>query len=103
MGNEDTLSMKPVLNDPHNETVSQVCNNLNKNTANENMTGYFPRDFGRKKDGNRSKFIGFNLVVFCYKELEKFALCKAISQSEVILVVYSGPSKSGLVKINFSK
>ena len=33
MGNEDTLSTKPVLNNTPNETVSQVCNNLNENTA----------------------------------------------------------------------
>ena len=33
MGNEDTLPTKPVLNNTPNETVSQVCNNLNENTA----------------------------------------------------------------------
>ena len=47
--------------------------------------------FGREKDGNHCKFIGSNLVIFCYKEFEKFALCKSISQSEVIFTVYSEP------------
>ena len=28
-----------------------------------------------KMDGNPGKFIGSNLVIFCYKEFEKFALC----------------------------
>ena len=55
-----------------------------------------------EKDGNRGKFIGSNLVIFCYKEFEKFALCKSISQSEVIFIVYSEPIESGHVKINFS-
>ena len=34
MGNEDSLSTEPVLNNTPSETLSQVCNNLN-----ENMTG----------------------------------------------------------------
>ena len=58
--------------------------------------------FGREKDGNRGKFIGSNLVIFCYEEFEKFALWKAISQSEVIFIVYSEPIESGHVKISFS-
>ena len=32
-----------------------ICNNLR---------------FGSEKDGNRGKFIGFNLVIFCYKKLK---------------------------------
>ena len=60
------------------------------------------RGFGRENDGNRGKFIGSNLVIFCYKEFEKFALCKSISQSEVIFIVYSKPIESRHVKINFS-
>ena len=55
-----------------------------------------------EKDGNRGKFIGSNLVIFCYKEFEKFVLCKSISLSEVIFIVYSEPIKSRHVKINFS-
>ena len=55
-----------------------------------------------EKDGNRGKFIGSNLVTFCYKEFEKFALWRSISKSEVIFIVYSEPIESGLVKINFS-
>ena len=35
--------------------------------------------FGREKDGNHGKFIGSNVVIFCYKEFEKFALCTSIS------------------------
>ena len=56
--------------------------------------------FEREKDGNRGKFIGSNLVIFCYKKFEKFALCKSISQSEVIFIVYFEPMESGHVKIN---
>ena len=58
--------------------------------------------FGREKDGNRGKIIGSNLVIFCYKEFEKFALCKSVSQSEATFIVYSEPIESGNVKINFS-
>ena len=50
--------------------------------------------FGREKDGNRGKFIGFNLAIFCYKEFEKFALCKSICQTEAIFIVYSEPIES---------
>ena len=56
--------------------------------------------FEREKDRNRGKFIGSNLVIFCYKEFEKFALCKSISQSEVISLVYFELMESGHVKIN---
>ena len=49
------------------------------------------KGFGRVKDGNRSKFIGSNLVIFCYKEFEKFAPCKSVSQSEATFIVYSEP------------
>ena len=62
------------------------------------MSVELPQGFGREKDGNRGKFIGSNLVILCYKEFEKFALCKSISQSEVIFVVYSEPVESGPVK-----
>ena len=58
--------------------------------------------FGRAKDGNRGKFIGSNLVIFCYKEFEKFTLCNSVSQLEVIFIVYSEPIESGHVKMNFS-
>ena len=51
--------------------------------------------FGREKDDNRGKFIGSNLVIFCYKELDKFGLCKSVSQSEVIFIVYSEPIENG--------
>ena len=30
--------------------------------------------FGNEKDGKRGKCFGFNLVIFCYKKLEKFRL-----------------------------
>ena len=60
------------------------------------------KGFGRVKDGNRSKFIGSNLVIFCYKEFEKFALCNSVSQSEATFIVYSEPIESGNIKINFS-
>ena len=58
--------------------------------------------FGRENDGNCGKFIGSNLVIFCYKEFEKFASCKSFSQSEAKFIVYSDPIESGNVKINFS-
>ena len=48
------------------------------------------------------KFIGSNLVFFCYKEFEKFVLCKSVSQSETTYIVYSEPIESGHVKITFS-
>ena len=57
---------------------------------------------GREKDGNRGKFIGSNLVIFCYKEFEKFGLCKSVSQSEASFIVYSEPIERGHVKVNFS-
>ena len=47
--------------------------------------------FEREKDRNRGKFIGSNLVIFCYK---------SISQSEVISLVYFELMESGHVKIN---
>ena len=65
---------------------------------------YYPecsQGFGREKDANRSKFIGSNLVIFFYKEFEKFALCRSISQSEVIFVVYYESIESGHVKTIF--
>ena len=62
----------------------------------------FVQGFEREKDGNRGKFIGSNLVIFCYKEFEKFALCKFVSQSEATFIVYSEPIKSGHKKINSS-
>ena len=54
----------------------------------------------REKDANRDKFIGSNLVIFCYKDFEKFALYKSISQSLVIFIPYSEPIESEHVKIN---
>ena len=63
---------------------------------------YKNQGFGREKDVNRGKFIGYNLVIFCDKEFEIFALCKSISQSEAIFIVYSEPIESEQVKINFS-
>ena len=57
--------------------------------------------FGREKDGHYDKFIGSNLVIFSYKEFEKFTLCKPVSQSEAIFIVYFEPMESWHVKINF--
>ena len=45
---------------------------------------------------------GSNLVIFCYKEFEKFVLCKSVSQLETTFIIYSEPVKSGHVKIDFS-
>ena len=47
------------------------------------------------------KFIGSNLVIFCNKKFDKFALCKSVSQSEATFIVYSESIESGHVKINF--
>ena len=58
--------------------------------------------FGRENDGNRGKFTGSNLFIFCFKESEKFALCNAVSQSEATFIVYYEPIESFNVKINFS-
>ena len=48
------------------------------------------------------KFISSNLVIFCYKEFEKFVLCKSVSQSEAAFIVYSESIERGPVKFNFS-
>ena len=42
-----------------------------------------------KKDRNCRKLIVSNLVIFSYKEFEKFALWKSVSQLEAIFIVYS--------------
>ena len=52
--------------------------------------------------GIAAKFIASNVVIFYYKEFEKFALYKSISQLEVISIVYSESIESGHVKINSS-
>ena len=49
------------------------------------------KGFGMEKDETCGKFIGTNLVIFCYKEFTKFALCKSISQLEATFTVYSDP------------
>ena len=54
--------------------------------------------FRSEKDGNCGKFIGPNLVFFCYKEFEKFVLCKSVSQSETTYIVYSEPIESGHIQ-----
>ena len=41
--------------------------------------GWFQMGFGRERDENRGKFIDSNLVIFCYKQFEKLALCKSFS------------------------
>ena len=51
--------------------------------------GSSSQGFERDKDGNRGKFIGSDLVICCYKEFEKFALCKSVSQSEATFIVYA--------------
>ena len=58
--------------------------------------------FGRENYGNRGKFIGSNLVIFCYKEFGKFGLCKSVSQLEVTCFVYSEPVENVNAKINSS-
>ena len=56
-----------------------------------------------KGEGWESRqFIGSNLVIFCYKEFETFALCKSVGQSEATFIVYSESIESGHVKIDFS-
>ena len=60
------------------------------------------KGFEGEKDGNRGKFIGSSLVIFCYKEFEKFALYKSVSQSEDTFIIYSEPIESGHAKVSFS-
>ena len=60
------------------------------------------RDLERRRMGIAAKFIASNVVIFYYKEFKKFALCKSISQLEVISIVYSESIESGHVKINSS-
>ena len=59
-------------------------------------------DLERRRMGIAANIIGSNLVIFCYKKFEKFTLCKFVSQSEAMFIVYSEPIESGHVKINFS-
>ena len=47
------------------------------------------QEFGMEKEGNRGKFISSKSVSFCYKEFEKLALCKSVSQWEATFIVYS--------------
>ena len=49
------------------------------------------RDLEERSMGIAANHIGSNLVIFCYKEFEKFELCKCVSQSEATLFVYSDP------------
>ena len=42
-----------------------------------------------EKEVNRGKFISSKSVRFCYKEFEKFALRKSVSQWEATFIVYS--------------
>ena len=42
------------------------------------------------------------VVIFCYKEFEKFALSKSVSQLEATFIVYSESIEYGNAKINFS-
>ena len=46
--------------------------------------------------------IAANLVIFIYKDFDKFALCKSVSQSEATFIAYSEPIENGNVKVNFS-
>ena len=82
-------------------------------TSSQNSTSYnslscctwvicLHRDLEGGKDVNYRKFIGSNIVIFCYKEFKKLALCKSVSQLETTFNVYSEPVKSSHVKISFS-
>lgn len=48
---------------------------------------------GKKKDGNHGSFIGSNFI-FCYIELEIFALYKSVSGSEATFIIYFEPIAS---------
>ena len=87
--------------------VLQVCKNVItlfffQEQPGASNTHWNDQRFGREKDRTPGKFIGSNVVIFCYKELKKFALYKSVSQSKATFVVYSDPIESGHVKINFS-
>ena len=43
--------------------------------------------FGRENDGNRGKFTGSNLFIFCFKESEKFALCNANRKPHLLFIM----------------
>ena len=62
----------------------------------------FYQGSGREKDGDRGKVIGSYLVIFCYKEFEKFALGKSFSQLGATCFDYSEPIEFGNARINFS-
>ena len=57
--------------------------------------------FGREKDRNCGKFIGSDLVIFCFKEFKKFALCKSVSQSEISQLFILSQSKADMSKLIF--
>ena len=73
------------------------------NLPEKNENCLLNQQFGSEKDGNRCKFIDSNILIFCCRRSEKPALCKSISQSEVIFIVYCEPIKIGHVEINFSQ
>ena len=61
---------------------------------------HYNQSFGKEKDGNRSKFIGSDLIIFCYEEFETFSLWKSFSQSKAPFMGYA--EQSGHAKIDFS-
>ena len=62
---------------------------LKDKVLHNNLCVFIIEGFGREKDGNRGKLIGSDLVIFCYKEFQKFALYKSVSQLEATFIVYS--------------
>ena len=52
--------------------------------------------FEREKDGNRGKFIGSNLVIFCYTEFEKFAYANLLASWKPHILFILSQSKPGM-------
>ena len=52
--------------------------------------------FEREKDGNRGKFIGSNLVIFCYTEFEKFAYANLLASWKSHMLFILSQSKPGM-------
>ena len=84
MDRNKNLSLKEYLNKLKPYLKDVVIDLYESDRWKIQLTIVINQGFGREKDGNRGKFIGSNLVIFCYKEFEKFILCKSISQLEVI-------------------
>ena len=57
--------------------------------------------FAREKGGNRGKFIGSNLGIFCYEEFEKVALRNLLANRKPHLLFILRQSEANMWKLFF--